>query len=239
MRVVRTALIGGTGISERLAALEGTPIHVRTEFGLLRARTVWFDGHEVLAVERHSGGHRVPPHRVNYRAIAKGLAQLGVERCFSTAAVGSLRADWGPGTLVVCSDLIDVSARRQTLFDRTVKHTDLTEPFPAADWLRRGLKASGSAVVEGTYINVDGPRYETPAEIEAFRGMGGHVVGMTAGSEAIAMAEAGVRYGCLAIVTNLAAGMSPTTLAHGGVVEVMRGAGGAAMRVLEAAVRAG
>jgi 5'-methylthioadenosine phosphorylase len=233
------AIIGGTGIGDRLLELGGEPFQVETKAGLFQAHTVTFGGKEILLVSRHGDGHKVPPHRVNYAAIALGLFELGISVCFATAAVGSLRPDWLPGTFAACTDTIDVSARRLTLFSDTVRHTDFTHPFPAHSRLVAAADALGESVAtEAVYVNVDGPRYESPAEIRAYRGMGGDLVGMTAGSEAILMAEAGVAYGCLAIVTNLAAGLGSGTLAHGEVTDVMQGAAPKALKILEAAVAA-
>jgi len=83
---------------------------------------------------------------------------------------------------------------------------------------------------------LDGPRYETPGEIEMLRKLGGDIVGMTAATEAIAFRELGVPYACLAVVTNHAAGMGAAELGHEEVVEVMESAGEKAVRLfLEAA----
>jgi 5'-methylthioadenosine phosphorylase len=122
-------LIGGTGVGERLAALGGSPVHVPTSEGVVRGRLLEFEGVRLYLLSRHSAGHQVPPHLVNYRGMALALEALGVGACLSTAAVGSLRRDWGPGTLIACSDFIDLSGRNQTLFDRTVVHRDFSEPF--------------------------------------------------------------------------------------------------------------
>lgn len=188
-----------------------------------------------MAVQRHSSGHRTPPHRVNYRALAWGLRQMGVKRCVSSAAVGSLRPDWGPGTLAVCTDLLDLTARRLTLWDREVRHTDLSLPFPLAPAL---AMVAPDAQPSAVYVGYDGPRYETPAEVKALGQLGGDVVGMTASTEAVLMREAGVDYGCLAIVTNLGSGLASEHLSHDEVVNVMESLGGQiAEALLSAAVR--
>jgi 5'-methylthioadenosine phosphorylase len=222
---LKAAIIGGTGVGERLAEMGGVPLFVPSSEGMLRGRVIAYEGAQILIVSRHSAGHKVPPHRVNYAAIAKGLQQLGIKACFSTAAVGSLRAEWKPGTLVAVSDFLDLSFRNLTLFNKEVVHRDFSEPF--SNSLRENLletaKKQGLMVEpKGIYINGNGPRYETPEEIQTYRRLGGDLVGMTAASEAILMREAGVPYACLAIVTNLAAGMDDEVLEHGDVVRVMR-----------------
>ncbi|MBL8061035.1 MAG: MTAP family purine nucleoside phosphorylase [Chthonomonas sp.] len=233
------AIIGGTGIGSRLAALGGSPVLVPTEDGPLRARQLAVDGQTLFLIQRHSAGHKTPPHKINYKAIARGAKALGVSGVIASAAVGCLRAEWQVGTFVVCSDFLDFTFRRLTMWDRAVQHVDFTTPFDPA--VRSAMISAagklGMAVQEtGVYVNGDGPRYETPVEIEMYRKLGGDLVGMTAATEAIAFRELGVPYGCLAVVTNLAAGMGAEELGHGEVVEAMEAAGENAVKLfLEAA----
>ena len=230
---IDVALIGGTGIGERLGALGGSPVHIPTPDGLVRGRVIAYRERSLLLLSRHSAGHKVPPHRVPYIAMARAARSLGAKACLATAAVGSLNRDWGPGTLVAAHDFLDLTYRNVTLFDRTVGHTDFSEPFPA----RAALLQEG-VVDGGVYMGLNGPRYETPQEIRTFRELGADLVGMTASTEAIAFREAGVSYGLLAIVTNLAAGISETPLDHEEVVVEMRRSGERAVEILlEAAVR--
>jgi 5'-methylthioadenosine phosphorylase len=212
---VDVALIGGTGVGERLAALGGQALFVPTPFGTVRGRFVDHDGLRIVLVSRHSAGHKTAPHNVNFEAIADGLRRLGVRGCLATAAVGSLRDDWCTGTFAACTDFIDATGRQTTLFDREVRHTDFSSPFP----LHGLFEDSQSPCV---YAGMNGPRYETPFEVALLRKLGADVVGMTAANEAIAMREAGVPYGCLAIVTNLGCGISDRQLDHGEVGDAMR-----------------
>lgn len=230
---IDVGIICGTGVGSRLAAMGGRPLVVPTRFGPLRGRVLDEHGVRVLAVQRHAAGHKTPPHAVNYRAMAAGLAQLGAKACFASAAVGSLRRDWPPGILINCSDFLDLTGRRLTMHDRLVRHIDMTTPFPARNLL---TKAMSELAVEahdgGVYLSADGPRYESPQEIRMMATLGGELVGMTAATEAILMREAGVPYACLAVVTNLAAGISETELHHGEVEDMMKVRGETVVRVL-------
>lgn len=238
MRSALVAVIGGTGVGERLRALPGRALARPTSSGSLRGRLLELDGTPVLALARHGAGHRTPPHAAAYGAAAIGCAALGVKACFATAAVGSLRADWPTGTLAVCSDLIDLTCRRLTLFERSVRHTDMTSPFPARGLLLQAARELGIEVVDGAvYAGADGPRYETPAEVEAERRLGADVAGMTASSEAILFREAGVPYACLAVCTNLASGLSDGELGHGEVVDAMRERADEVLAILARAAR--
>jgi len=237
---IDVAIIGGTGVGERLLQYGGTALHVPTPSGVLRGRLVEFEGVWLLLTSRHSAGHKVPPHRVAYAALAHGLAQVGAKFCLATAAVGCLRPAWKPGTLVACSDFLDFTNRNLTLFDREVVHRDFTDPFSPRSRAAM-VEAAGALGIpiepKGVYMGLNGPRYETPQEIRTFAGLGADLVGMTASSEAILLREAGIDYGCLAIVTNLAAGISETPLSHDEVVEEMQRSGGNAVQILLGAAK--
>lgn len=223
MSNIDAVVIGGTGIGRLLYALGGGDETIETTFGAVEGRTIASDGRRVLLIQRHSGGHKTPPHKVNYRAMALAAKSSGARVCLSSAAVGSLREDWGPGTLAVCSDMIDLTYRRLTLFDDEVVHTDMSVPFPAASFLSEACKmVVATAQARAVYVGCDGPRYETPAEVRYLRQIGGDIVGMTASSEAIVMKEAGVPYGCLGVVTNLGCGLASGSLDHSEVVDVMK-----------------
>jgi 5'-methylthioadenosine phosphorylase len=203
---------------------------VPTPFGTLSA-AVTQDG--LVVVRRHGPTHGTPPHRLNFRAVADGLRRLGVRHCFATAAVGSLRTDWPPGTLAAVRDYVDLSGRRLTLFDRTVRHTAVDVQGPTLALLEQGNQLPGAV-----YANLDGPRYETPAEIAMLARLGVDVVGMTAGTEAMLLAEAGVGYACLAVVSNFASGISGSVLDHKDVVTQVEAQAAAIEAVLSATVAA-
>ena len=232
------ALIGGTGIGSRLREWGGRMFLVTTPYGPVRGRLVEWDGLTLATVARHSVGHRFPPHRVNYRAIAYGCKAIGVKGCFASAAVGSLRQDWNTGTFAICTDSVDISSRNITMFDEVVHHTDVTRMFPLAEMLSAGATDLGLDVKNhACYVCANGPRFETVAEIKMMRLAGGDVVGMTASTEAVAFAEVGVPYGCISVVTNLAAGLAPTHLEHGDVAQAMEEYGPTVLQVLLASSR--
>lgn len=232
------ALIGGTGIGSRLAEFGGRPVAIPSAYGVLRGRLFERSGVRFLAVQRHSVGHKIPPHLVNYRAIAAGLKALGAKACLASAAVGCVHADWAIGSLALCTGMIDLSGRNTTLFDQQVEHTPLTDPFPAHTLVESAASDLGTVLHKPTvYVNNPGPRYETPEEIDFVRQIGGDIVGMTAGTESVVMAEAGIPYGVVALVTNHAAGMPGAVLDHLDVVEVMERGGAAVVDLMLGAAR--
>lgn len=235
------AIIGGTGVAERLPAKDAESFIVETPFGALHGQAIVHRGLRIGLISRHSAGHKVPPHRVNYRAIAAGLKELQVRGCLSSAAVGSLRPDWSAGVFVAVSDFLDFSNRQLTMFDDQVVHTDFSHPF--SETVRAALMTGASELgiplnSEGVYVCTNGPRYETPHEVRVYRQLGGDVVGMTVATEAILCREVGIPYGCLAIVTNLACGITDQPLSHEEVTAELDRSGERAVALLLAAATA-
>jgi 5'-methylthioadenosine phosphorylase len=225
-RSVSAAIIGGTVIGDLLRRQGGEEFQVATQFGTmsgLRRR----DG--IFVVARHGDGHKLPPHKVPYKAIGAGLIALGVDRCLSSAAVGSLHAELNPGELAAVSDFIDFTGRNVTMFELNVHHTDFT-PGVSPQILDHFSSAGIERQV--VYGCTNGPRYETPAEVNALRFMGADVVGMTVATEAIVMRELGIAYGSLAIVTNFAAGITGRKLSHEEVVKEVHRAANSAVDIL-------
>ena len=220
--MVDAVIIGGSGVGEHLRSLGGRPLAITTAFGTIRGQVLETSGRKILMLPRHGRGHKNPPHLVNYRGQARAAAELGASMCVSTAAVGSLTLEIPIRQTVICDGMIDACRQRPlTQFDAGVRHTPIPHPF--APSVRDALAAaSPSSRDGGVYLGVDGPRFETPDEIQMYRAWGGDLVGMTASSEAVAMAEAGIPYGLLAIVTNYGCGLSETPPSDDEVQEIMR-----------------
>ena len=141
---------------------------------------------------------------------------LGVERIIGTAAVGSLREDFPPGSLGLLGQFIDFTKGRKSSFYQGAlleqgKFVNMTYPYcPEMNdvFFRAGKKLGITLVQDLVYVCTEGPRFETAAEIKAFGILGGEVVGMTSATEAILCRELGICYGSLAMSMNGAAGMS-------------------------------
>jgi len=232
---VTVAVIVGTGVTEQFEFGRGTV--VRTPYG--NASAYLSPGGRFWIIPRHGPQHTLPPHRINYRANVAALRKLGVESVVATCAVGSMREDFAPGQLGLVDQFIDFTrSRRSTFFDEKVVHTDMTHPYSrevdsaVAEAARRLTMELRMGLV---YICVDGPRYETAAEIKMFRAMGGDVVGMTGVPEAVLANEAGLRYSSVVVATNWAAGIS-ARVSHDEVLSVMREQGSTVKKLLEETV---
>ncbi|MCB1958203.1 MAG: S-methyl-5'-thioinosine phosphorylase [Rhodocyclaceae bacterium] len=209
------AIIGGSGLTQ-LANFDVVRREVvRTPYGEPSGALMFGTLCErpVVFLARHGYGHTIPPHLVNYRANMWALKQARVEAVVSVASVGGIRADLGPGTLVVPDQIIDyTSGRKNTYFEGgedPVRHIDFTQPYDGAlrSRLLAAAAASGVAVADGAvYATTQGPRLETAAEVNRLERDGADVVGMTAMPEAALARELDMAYAAINVVANFAAG---------------------------------
>lgn len=209
------AILGGSGLAQLSSLAETTRISARTRYGEPSGPLTLgkIGEREVMFLARHGDAHSIPPHQVNYRANIQALKDAGATRIAAVATVGGIRHDFGPGVLVVPSQIIDYTWGRASTFfegpDAKVTHIDFTEPYSAV--MRKALlsaaKACGEPVVDGgCYGATQGPRLESAAEIARMERDGADLVGMTAMPEAALAREAGLEYAAITAVANHAAG---------------------------------
>ena len=167
------------------------------------SRTHFYEGRGVAAVV----------HGVRTAAAA------GCRAVVLTNGCGGLKETWTPGTPVLISDHINLTATSPIEGANFVDLTDLYSPR-----LRALCKEVDPTLDEGVYVQFPGPHYETPAEIGMVRAIGGTLVGMSTTLEAIASREAGMEVLGISLVTNLAAGISGEPLNHEEVLEAGKAA---------------
>jgi purine-nucleoside phosphorylase len=167
------------------------------------SRTHYYEGKGVAAV--------VHPVRT--------AAAAGCRTIVLTNGCGGLNERWSPGTPVLIRDHINLTARSPV---EGAHFVDLTDLYSAR--LRDLCREVEPGLDEGVYVQFPGPHYETPAEIEMVRRIGGDLVGMSTTLEAIAAREAGMEVLGISLVTNLAAGISGQPLDHQEVIDAGRAA---------------
>lgn len=215
-------IIGGTGTG---SLLETYPIireqNVTTKYGKAPKISILdIDNKEVAYIPRHSTGHSVPPHKINYRANIEALKNINVTQIYATNSVGSLDTNIQPGSILIPDNFIDFTHNRvSTFFDDEVVHIDCTNPY--CENLRNILIKSGDVHPYGVYIATEGPRFETGAEIQFYKLIGGKVVGMTGVPEVVLAKEKQICYSSICAVTNYAASISPHKLTITEVVDAM------------------
>ena len=206
-------VIGGSGFYDFLEGAER--VHVDTPFGDPSDDLVVGElrGRRVAFVARHGKGHRFPPHLVPYRANLWALRSLGVRQVLAPCAVGSLRRELGPGTVVVVDQVVDRTwGRPHSVYDQlgAVVHVGFAEPFcpRGRPVVVTAARQAGLAVADGgTLVVVNGPRFSSRAESQWHQQAGWSVVGMTGMPESAIARELALCFTTVALVTDLDAGV--------------------------------
>ena len=164
---------------------------------IIGARTHLYEGHGVRRVA----------HSVRTAAAA------GAKIMVLTNGAGGIRPAWQPGTPVLIKDHINLTGTTPL---EGATFVDMTDVYSSR--LRGIAHSVDPSLAEGVYVQFRGPQYETPAEVQMARLMGGDIVGMSTALEAIAARHMGMEVLGLSLITNQAAGISPTPLSHAEVL---------------------
>lgn len=168
---------------------------------VIGARTHYYEGHGVRRVV----------HSVRTAAAA------GAKTMILTNGAGGIKEHWKPGTPVLISDHINLTADSPL---EGATFVDLTDLYSRR--LRDLARTIDPTLDEGVYTQFRGPHYETPAEVQMAKAIGGHIVGMSTALEAIAARQASMEVLGMSLITNLAAGIQKTPLSHEEVIEAGR-----------------
>lgn len=213
--MAKLAIIGGTGLTS-INDLQITNREVMTTpYGEPSGPLVHGElySQQVMFLPRHGSGHNIPPHKVNYRANIWALKEAAAENIIAINAVGAIRHDMVPASLIIPDQIIDYTwSRTNTFFEEGLSHVvhiDFTEPY--CETLRQDLINSAQSAAldvfkQGTYAATQGPRLETAAEINRLEKDGCHIVGMTGMPEAALARELELCYASIAVVANMGAG---------------------------------
>ena len=206
-----SAVVGHTGSIRSIALPSGKNALV------IGARTHYYEGHGVRRVV-HS---------------VRTAAATGARTMILTNGAGGIKETWSPGSPVLISDHINLTADSPL---EGATFIDLTDLYSAR--LRELARGIDPTLDEGVYTQFRGPHYETPAEVQMAKAMGGHIVGMSTALEAIAAREAGMEVLGMSLITNLAAGIQKTPLSHQEVLQAGKDAEGAISQLLARIVAA-
>ncbi len=162
------------------------------------------------------------------RDIIQAFAYSGVKTLIVTNACGGMNLNFQPGDIMLITDHINMSGRNPLV---GMNNNDLGPRFVdmsvAYDYEYRQIFKQISLekhidIKEGVYVSYLGPSYETPAEIKAFRILGGDAVGMSTVPEVILARHSGMKVLGISIITNLASGLSKSKLNHEEVLQNSR-----------------
>ena len=165
---------------------------------VIGARTHFYEGH----------GPRRVVHSV------RTAAATGAKVMVLTNGAGGIKRSWYPGQPVLISDQINLTGASPL---EGATFIDLTDLYSTR--LRDIARQIDPSLDEGVYCQFRGPQYETPAEVNMAKTIGGHIAGMSTALEAIAARQAGMEILGFSLITNMAAGIQTTPLSHQEVIE--------------------
>jgi purine nucleoside phosphorylase len=216
---MRIGIITGSGTYALPDFADAQRIEVATEFGPALVTEGRFAGADVLHVSRHLEGHARLSNHVMHRANIAALRDRGADAILAVTVCGAVDPRLALGSLVVFDDLHFLSNRLPdgsicTLHTEPGRagrgHWIYESPFSAP--LRAALLAGATeAALEvrdgGCYGHVDGPRFNTKAEIRTLAAAGVTAVSQTAGPETVLAGEAEIPFALLGYATDYANGV--------------------------------
>ena len=225
----RVGVVLGSGLGEVADAVEGATVVPYEELPGFPTPSV--EGHAGRAVAGHIGGVPVVAFQGRahlyegmdidqIRIPMRALRSAGAEILLLTNAAGSLRADLGPGSLMLIEDHINMTGvnvlagpNEDELGPRFPSLRDAYDPQLRAD-MRVAARDIGVELTQGVYLAVSGPSFETPAEIRAFHTLGADAVGMSTVHETTVARHCGLRVAAVSAITNYAEGMGDEPVTH-------------------------
>src|SRR5919206_395386 len=228
------AIITGSG-TYALPGFEGDgPRPVATRWGEALVSRGTFAGEEVLHVSRHGEGHRRLSNHVTHRANIAALAELGADGVIAVTVCGAVDPTLELGS-PVCFDDLHFLANRLADGELCTWHAEPGDPArghwvfegpfsaPLRGALLEGAAAAGIGLRDGgCYGHVDGPRFNTRAEIRGLAACGVTAVSQTAGPETVLAGEAELPYALLGYPTDYANGVAPEPTPVETLLEMMR-----------------
>ena len=247
---MRIGVLTGTGTYQLPGFEAGDPRRVPTRFGDALVTEGAMGGAQVLHVSRHEPGHKRLSNQVQHRANIAALKELGADCVVAVTVCGAVDPSVPLGSLVVFDDLHFLANRLAdgsicTLYDEPGApdrgHWIYGGPF--ADGVRQvllqaAIEAGTPARDGGVYGHVDGPRFNTRAEIRTLAQAGVTAVSQTAGPETVLCGEAELPYGLIGYATDYANGVSEVATPVDELLRLIEASSGVFASVLERAVPA-
>jgi len=241
-------IITGSG-TYSLPGFEGEQAQpVSTPWGEALVSEGRFAGVEVLHVSRHGEGHMRLSNHVTHRANLAALKQRGATGVLAVTVCGAVDPTVELGTLICFDDLHFVANRLAdgsicTFFDEPGRedrgHWIYEDPYSPTlrAALLEGATAAGVTMRDGgCYGHVDGPRFNTKAEIRGLAACGVTAVSQTAGPETVLAGEAELPFALVGYATDYANGVSEEATPVERLLELIAASTHTFASVLEAAV---
>ena len=246
--MARIGVLTGTGTYELPGFEAGTPRRVSTRWGEALVTEGRLGDAEVLHVSRHEPGHQRLSNHVQHRANIWALKDLDADCVVGVTVCGAVDITVPLGSLIVFDDLHFLTNRlpdgslctfHDEPGDRRRGHWIYADPFSAevrAALTDAAIDAGVPARDRGVYGHVDGPRFNTRAEIRSLAAVGVTAVSQTAGPETVLCGEAELPYGLIGYATDYANGVSELSTPVEELLRLIAASSGVFADVLERAL---
>lgn len=239
-------VFGGSGFYSFLSDVE--EVVLETPYGPPsdRIALATVGSRRIAFLPRHGKDHRLPPHRVPYRANMWAMKQLGVKRIIGPCAAGSLAPQCRPGSFVICDQFVDRTwGRADTFYDGPITtHVSAADPYcpQLREMAIRSARDLGIEVHErGTMVVVNGPRFSTRSESKWFQSQGWEVINMTGYPECMLARELEICYVNISLMTDYDVGLEGMQgvepVSHEAVLEVVKANTDRVKRLIERIIR--
>ncbi len=210
------AFIGGTSLIDSTMFKNWSHKKVTTPYGTVSLK----NDENSFFLQRHDNPP-LPPHRINHRANIWALKSVGAERIIAVNSVGSLKLKIKPMTFLIPDDYLSLW-NIPTFFDNEMKFTVPRMDTRLAVQLYKHCRTLKIPIKHGgIYIQTQGPRLETKAEIYMLKRFG-DVVGMTMASEVTLCLEYGIPYASICSIDNYCHGIAKVALTMEEIQENVR-----------------
>ena len=245
---MRVGVLTGTGTYALPGLESGDPRRVDTRYGAALVTEGRMGDAEVLHVSRHEPGHKRLSNQVQHRANVWALKELGADCVIAVTVCGAVDTSVPLGSLIVFDDLHFLTNRladgsictfHDEPGDRQRGHWIYGGPFSddvRAVLLKAAIEAGAPARDGGVYGHVDGPRFNTRAEIRSLALAGVTAVSQTAGPETVLCGEAELPYALIGYATDYANGVSEAATPVEELLRLIGASGGVFASVLERAL---
>lgn len=216
--VPETAIILGTGLGDLINYISDQEVFEYKDIPNFPVSTV--EGHSGRLIFGDLGGKRVMAMQGRFHYYegydmkevtfpVRVMQELKVKTLFVSNAAGGMNKEFKVGDIMVITDHINLFPENPL---RGKNYEKLGPRFPAmTEAYSHKLVNLADAVaadkairlMHGVYVGTPGPTFETPAEYEYFRIIGGDAVGMSTVPEVIVANHAGMKVFGVSVITDL------------------------------------
>ena len=171
------------------------------------------------------------------------MGRLGVKTVILTNAAGGLNRSYHAGTIMCIKDH-NTAFIPSPLIGRNddtlgTRFPDMSKVYDKSlrDMLHRTAEEQGTELVDGIYLQITGPAFETPCESAMYAALGADAVGMSTACEAQALRHMGIPVLGISCITDMAIDNEDTVTTHEEIQRIANEAGKKLVQLVRGTVK--